>query len=270
VRQAQYGTGRLQGQTLLLVDDERPILQAVAAMLSRVGCRTLLAATGRDALALCDRQPERLEAVILDLHLPGEDTAALFAAFRTRRPELPILLTSGLPEAAARERLGRGDVAGFLAKPFSLAQLVKTLEGALEPLPAPVDPPAPPPAIAERRDPSGVPGVPGEAPPAAEPFECWFPRRLAEAVRRGEVPEEMLRRLRAILQGGGDASADLPRLASVWEIADLAGIPPEQAVAVFEALQQLPGVAQEQLARRIAEAWLERQRSQNEAAEAGG
>ncbi len=88
---------------------------------------------------------------------------------------------------------------------------------------------------------------------------------MVEAVRRGEVPEAVLRRLRAILQGRDDATADLPRLASVWEIADFAGIPPEQAVAVFRALQQLPGVAPERLARRIAKAWLERQRVRHQA-----
>jgi len=102
-------------------------------------------------------------------------------------------------------------------------------------------------------------------PPAAEPFERWLPRHVAEAVRRAELPEAVLRRLRAILQGRDDASADLPRLASVWEIADFAGFPPEQAVAVFEVLQQLPGVAHERLARRVAEAWLERQRVRHQA-----
>jgi CheY-like chemotaxis protein len=267
VRPTQYGTGKLQGLTLLLVDDERPVRQAVAAMLRLVGCEPLLAATGCEALALCDGEAERLAAVILDLHLPGEDTAALCAAFHRRRPALPIILTSGLPEGAARERLGRSDIAGFLPKPFWMEELLKTLEGVLEPLPGPVESRAPRPERAERQEP---PDNSGEEPPAAEPFGCWLPRRLAEAGRCGEVPEETLGQLRAILQGGGDVAAELPRLASVWEIADLAGIPPAQARAVFEALQELPGVALERLARRIAEAWLERQRRQYQAEETGG
>jgi len=84
------------------------------------------------------------------------------------------------------------------------------------------------------------------------------------------VPEEGLRRLRASLQRGGEASADWPRLAAVWEITGLAGISPAQAEAVFAALQRLPGVAPEQLARRLAEAWLERQRRQSRAGDGGG
>ena len=106
MRHAHLGHGRLQGRTLLLVDDERPVLQSVAAMLHLAGCQTLLAATGGDALALCDCHAERLAAVMLDLHLPGEDSVELFAALRARRPDLPIILTSGVSEAAAREHLG--------------------------------------------------------------------------------------------------------------------------------------------------------------------
>ena len=101
----------------------------------------------------------------------------------------------------------------------------------------------------------------------AEPFECWIPSRVAEAVQRGEVPEQVLSRLQAILEAGGDASADLPRLAAVREIAELAGNPPAQAAAVFGALQRLPGVAQERLDQRIAEAWLAGQRRQDRAGE---
>ena len=260
---AHLRSRRLQGQTVLLVDDERPVLEALAAMLRLVGCQPLLAATGHEALALCGRQTERLAAVVLDLQLPGEDPAALVAALRAHRPDLPIVLTSGLSEAAARERLGRSDIAGFLAKPFRIEQLLQTVEGALEGLPARVDLPAPPPESAERRDPPDDPGVPGAAPPGAEPFARWFPRRVAEAVCRGEVPKEVLDRLRARLTTGGDATAELPRLTAVCEIADLAEIPPEQAGEVFGALQRLPAVTREPLIRRIAEAWLEKQRERH-------
>ena len=106
MRQTQYGTGRLQGRTVLLIEDEPEILQAVATMLTLAGCQSLRAASGRDALALCARHGERLAAVMLDLHLPGEDSVELFAALRARRPDLPIILTSGVSEAAAREHLG--------------------------------------------------------------------------------------------------------------------------------------------------------------------
>jgi len=142
MRQTQYGTGRLEGRTVLLIEDVPEILQTVAAMLRLGGCQPLLAATGRDALDLYDRQAESVAAVLLDLHLPGEDAAALFAALRARCPDLPILLTSGLPEAAAREQLGRSDVAGFLPKPCWMEQLLKTVEVALDWLPAPVELPA--------------------------------------------------------------------------------------------------------------------------------
>jgi CheY-like chemotaxis protein len=264
------GAGRLQGLTVLLVDDEPALRQGVAAMLDLAGCRTLLAATGREALALCDREAEELAAVLLDLQLPGEDTAALCATLRAHRPALPIILTSGLPEAAARAQLGCPAGVGFLPKPFRMEQLRQTIEGVLEPIPSPSNRPASPPERPEGREAPGPSGVGEDPPPAAEPFASWLPRRVAEAVQRGEVPAGVLSRLRALLQAGAEASAALPRRAAVGEIAELAGIAPAQAAAVFEALERLPGVAPERLARRIAEAWLERERQQYQAGEGGG
>ncbi len=270
MRPAHLGTVRLQGQTVLLVDEEGPLLEAMAAMLRLAGCDTRLATTGHDALAICGRPFNRLAAVILELRLPGEDPAALVSALRAHRPELPIILMSGLSEAVARERLGHSDIAGFLAKPFQVEQLLKTVERALDGLPAPSDLPASPPESAESRAPAEPPGVSGDAFPAPEPFERWFPRRVAEAVRRGELPEAVLERLRAMLKADGDPTAELPRLTAVCEITDLAGIPSAQAAAIFESLQQLPDMAQERLARRLTEAWLERQRSQYKAEGSGG
>lgn len=113
-------------------------------MLGLAGCQTLLASTGCETLTLCEGQAECLTAVFLDLHLPEEDSAELLAALHARRPDLPIDLTRGLSEGAARGRLGRTDVAGFLPKPFRMEQLLKTIEGGLEPLPAPGDGPQPP------------------------------------------------------------------------------------------------------------------------------
>ncbi len=113
-------------------------------MLRLVGCEPLLALSGDDTLALCARQGAHLAAVILDLHLPGEDAAALFDALRARRPDLPIILTSGLPDGAARECLGRSDLTRFLPKPFRREELLKTLDGALEGRPAPAGLPAAP------------------------------------------------------------------------------------------------------------------------------
>ena len=91
-------------------------------------------------------------------------------------------------------------------------------------------------------------------------FGPWLVGRVAAAVQTGELPGHLLERLRRDLadteptaQAGGD-------LLSVREIADLAGVSIAQAAETFAALQQVPGVARERMLRRIAEAWLERQR----------
>jgi CheY-like chemotaxis protein len=262
VTQDPQGRGRFPERVLLLVDDRPDTLRAVAASLELAGYTTLQATTGAEALACCRRHAEHLAAILLDLHLLGEDSRELFAHLRAHRPDLPVILMSGQSEAAARESLGRTDIAGYLEKPFLTEQLLKTVDGALDRLPARWDRPAFPQPPEQRTLPDADDPA-EEAPAPTESFERWFLRRVAEAVGSGEVPEQLLAQLRAEFEAAPSASADLPRLAAVREIADLAGIQPEDARAVFGALQQLPTVTQEPLIRRIAEAWLEKQRQRH-------
>jgi hypothetical protein len=88
----------------------------------------------------------------------------------------------------------------------------------------------------------------------------WLVRRVAAAVQAGQFPMNLLERLRRDLADAEPIAQAEGDLLSVQEIADFAGVPVEQAAETFAALQQLPGVARERMRRRIAEAWLERQR----------
>ena len=101
-------------------------------------------------------------------------------------------------------------------------------------------------------------------------FGPWLVRRVAAAVQAGELPGHHLERLRRDLADAEPTAQDKGDLLSVQEIADLAGVSVAQAGETFAALQQLLGVAREQMRRRIAEAWLERQRRLCQDGEPGG
>ena len=102
------------------------------------------------------------------------------------------------------------------------------------------------------------------------PFWPWLVRRVEKAVKAGELPGHLLARLHAELAAAPPTAPDGGDALPVQEIADLAGVSIERAAAIFAALQQLPGVARERMRRRIAEAWLERQRSLYREGEPGG
>jgi DNA-directed RNA polymerase specialized sigma subunit len=93
-----------------------------------------------------------------------------------------------------------------------------------------------------------------------ESFEIWLLRRVGQAVEAGEVPVKVLMDLQAALEAARAISQEAGHAAAIGEIADIAGIPEEQAAETLAAIEAQPTVTREILMRRIAEAWLEGQR----------
>ena len=102
----------------LVVDDDPLILELIASMLEELGCDTVTARSGTDALGqlATDRSIEMLFA---DINMPGLSGTELAERARDFRPELRILLLSG-PES---------DAHGFplLRKPFSESDLRRAM-----------------------------------------------------------------------------------------------------------------------------------------------
>jgi DNA-binding NarL/FixJ family response regulator len=82
-------------------------------------------------LALFQGHAESIDVVLLDLHLPAESTPELLDALRALRPDIRVVLMSGLPEPVALQRVARDGIMGFLCKPFSPTDLTRTLETVL-------------------------------------------------------------------------------------------------------------------------------------------
>ncbi|MFW6303762.1 MAG: response regulator, partial [Candidatus Sumerlaeota bacterium] len=104
---------------VLVVDDEKALLRVVRRMLERVGVSALLASTGSDAVELMRRQKDNVDAVVLDLTMPGMSGRETYDALRDLRPDVPILLISGYSENDARDEFAGCDICGFLQKPFT-------------------------------------------------------------------------------------------------------------------------------------------------------
>ena len=124
--------------TVLVVDDEPIVREVVVRYLERDGFDTLEAADGEAARALIEQSD--LDAVVLDVMLPGIDGLALCRWIRSRS-ELPVILLTARGEEADRIvglELGADD---YVTKPFSPRELsarVRTvLRRAGAPAPAP-------------------------------------------------------------------------------------------------------------------------------------
>jgi two-component system cell cycle sensor histidine kinase/response regulator CckA len=114
----------LTGQgVILLVEDEDPVRAVNARALSARGYTVLEAASGVEALQIIDARDEPV-----DLVMPEMDGPTLLVELRKRFPKLKVVFVSGYAEDAFRKNLPDGEEFNFLAKPFSLKQLVETVK----------------------------------------------------------------------------------------------------------------------------------------------
>ncbi len=133
-RSAKPSAGR--GETILVVEDAAVVRHAVAKMLAELGYRPITAAGAEEALALVE-SGGRIDLLLTDMMLPGGlGGEELAAAARQLRPGLGVLFMSGYAELRLTASAGEGGRCGFIAKPFSKAQLAPQLRAVMEPVPA--------------------------------------------------------------------------------------------------------------------------------------
>lgn len=127
---------------VLVADDEPMLLRLVQRILSSHGWTVIVAPDGdaaRDQL-LASEATAPVQAVVLDIAMPPDGGAAIMERLLALRPDLGVVLTSGVaPPTELRARLdAHGGV--FLQKPFGpdalLHAVEKALGGRLPPRPA--------------------------------------------------------------------------------------------------------------------------------------
>lgn len=119
--------------TVLLVEDDRPLLEFFLTILRREGYTVFPADNGIEALDIAKgRQGERIDILLTDVAMPYMSGIQLATKMRETQPDIRVLLTSALPEQEVSERCGPNNQMDFLAKPFSISELsqkVRTMAG---------------------------------------------------------------------------------------------------------------------------------------------
>ncbi len=115
---------------VLIVDDERPVLMTLEALLKRHGYQVDTAPTATQGLKLLKSKPPKI--VLLDLRLPDADGLEMLDRIKTELPQVQvIILTAHDSLHNAIESIKRGAY-HFISKPYAPEELLSLVEKALE------------------------------------------------------------------------------------------------------------------------------------------
>src|SRR4029077_19756734 len=127
-RRGPRGAARVNGQRVLVVDDEPQILRALRAPLRGAGSTVDPPSTGAEALIAAAAHPP--EAVILDLVLPDGNGTEVTRELRTWTAA-PVIVLSAVGEEREKTAALAAGADDYVTKPFSVDELLARLRAVL-------------------------------------------------------------------------------------------------------------------------------------------
>lgn len=114
---------------ILVVDDERPIVEAISYNLRKEGYEVMTAADAQECVAVARRQPPDL--VLLDIMLPSGSGLDVCRQLRLEHGNIPVLLLTARAEEDDRVRGFDSGADDYVVKPFSMRELVARVRALL-------------------------------------------------------------------------------------------------------------------------------------------
>jgi DNA-binding NtrC family response regulator len=117
---------------VLCVDDEINILKSLERCFSTEDIEVLLASSGKEALVILQQRGQEINLMIIDQRMPEMAGDELLKNVRYNFPLLPMIMLSGYADFEGLVRvISSGDLAYFIAKPWSNKELIELVHTAL-------------------------------------------------------------------------------------------------------------------------------------------
>lgn len=120
-----------KGELILVVDDEPAIQEITRASLETHNYKTLVASDGIEAIALYAQNRDKISAVLMDIMLPSLDGLTAIRTLQKINPAVKIVATSGLASSSKLAEASTTNISGFLSKPYTVKELLLTLQKVL-------------------------------------------------------------------------------------------------------------------------------------------
>lgn len=113
---------------VLFVDDEPAITEMASHILTQSGYKAMFFIDGNEALQYFSGHPHDFDIIITDLKMPQISGSELASRCAAINPNIPIILTTGFSEKISLASCRQWGVTTVITKPFSIGQLLATLE----------------------------------------------------------------------------------------------------------------------------------------------
>jgi DNA-binding NtrC family response regulator len=122
-------------ERILLVDDEREVMETFRQMLAYLGYSVFSATSGLVALEVFRKAPDGFDLLITDQTMPKMTGVQLATEVKRIRPDLPVLLCSGFGDVIQSEEARKIGVQEVVMKPLTATEIAQKIRQVLERIP---------------------------------------------------------------------------------------------------------------------------------------
>lgn len=112
---------------LLIIDDEDTVREAVRDILQLEAIDVVAADCGQEGIKLYEMYHPKIDAVLLDMKMPGMDGVETYTHLREIDPRVQVILSSGYHEVEISHQFEPDSIAAFLEKPYNIDTLIQTV-----------------------------------------------------------------------------------------------------------------------------------------------
>lgn len=117
-------------KSVLVVDDDKMILELLQKVIERQGYKTLIATSGEEALKLLDKH--NVGIVISDIEMPSMSGMELLSQIKKTYNELPVLMITGKNNSHTKFNIKESKADGIIKKPFKNYEITQRISSLIK------------------------------------------------------------------------------------------------------------------------------------------